>query len=323
MIESQQSSKSRKNLDTVKFLNCDDVSMYTSEYSRNNVVSFDLHLQKQNLCHLQLINDLPEYLACDNLDLCYQPQIDLKTGKTKSVEALLRWKHQSAGSIPPDVFIPLAEQSGYIHALTFRVLNCALRQLKAWKNTGFEISVAVNLSTYNLYDNKFPGIVADLLRKWSIPAQQLVLEITEGVIMHDPMKAIKTLSALRDLGTCLSLDDFGSGYSSLCYLGTLPISELKIDRSLVMDIDKNRKHATIVRSTIDLAKCLGLSVVAEGVEKKEVFSALTKFHCDTAQGFYFCKPVCSEELTPWLLNTNWGRSLYTSQACNTGSGPIF
>ena len=314
MIGSLQSSMNRQNLETGKFLNSVNVSGHTSDYSRDNVVNFDLYLQKQNLCHLKLISDLPEYLARDDLDLCYQPQIDLKTGKTKSVEALIRWKHQFAGLVPPDVFIPLAEKSGHIHALTFWVLNCALRQLTEWKYAGIEMNVAVNLSMYNLYDNNFPGIVADLLSKWSIPAQQLILEITEGVVMHDPIKAIKTLSTLRDLGTCLSLDDFGSGYSSLRYLGALPISELKIDRSLVMDIDTNRKHAMIVRSTVDLAKCLGLSVVAEGVEKKEVCGALSRFHCDMAQGFYFCKPVCGNELTSWLLNSNWGSPLYASRA---------
>jgi EAL domain-containing protein (putative c-di-GMP-specific phosphodiesterase class I) len=241
--------------------------------------------------------------------LHYQPQIDLKTGKTKSVEALIRWKHQTAGPIPPDVFIPLAEKSGHIHALTFWALDRALLQLKEWSYAGIEMNVAVNLSMYNLYDNNFPGLVAGLLGKWSIPARQLTLEITEGVVMHDPVKAIRTLAALRDLGTCLSLDDYGSGYSSLRYLGALPISELKLDRSLVMDIDINRKHAMIVRSTVELAKCLGLSVVAEGVEKKEVCGALSRFHCDMAQGFYFCKPVSGDELTSWLLNSNWGSPL--------------
>jgi EAL domain-containing protein (putative c-di-GMP-specific phosphodiesterase class I) len=284
----------------------DDITDFIPGLSVNNIVNFHHHIQEKYLYHLSLINDLPKYLERNDLDLCYQPQINLETGKTKSVEALIRWQHKFAGSISPEIFIPLAEQTGHIHALTFWVLNHALEQLQAWKSKDLDIKVAVNLSMFNLHDKNFPLLVTNLLDKWSITPEQLILEITEGVIMHNPDHAIKIMSELCKLGVNLSLDDFGSGYSSLSHLAKLPINELKIDRSLIMGMDKNKRNATIVSSTIEMAKSLGISVVAEGVENMDIHNTLIALGCDIAQGFYFCKPLYYKEFTHWLLNSDWG-----------------
>jgi EAL domain-containing protein (putative c-di-GMP-specific phosphodiesterase class I) len=288
------------------------ISWFTSNFPETKIVNFYHRIQEKYLDHLGLINDLPEYLERDDLNLCYQPQINLETGKTNSVEALIRWQHKLAGAISPDIFIPLAEQSGHIHALTFWVLNHSLHQLQIWKNNNLDIKIAVNLSMFNLHDNNFPNLVARLLDKWTISPEQLILEITEGVIMHEPEHAMKIMSKLCNMGIILSLDDFGSGYSSLCHLSKLPISELKIDRVLVRDINRNSKNETIVRSTIELAKRLGLNVVAEGVENMEICNTLKALGCDTVQGFHFCKPVCSEEIISWLFSSDWGINYTTS-----------
>ena len=274
--------------------------------SSSKAATFDLHLQEQNFWQQKLIDDLQQYIENDDLELYYQPQIDLRTGKTRSVEALVRWQHRFAGNIPPHIFVPLAEQSGHIHNLTLWVLDNALQEMCNWKYSGMEMNVAVNLSVNNLEDNELPVKVSDLLEKWSVPARQLILEVTESVMIKNPKHASKILSGLRELGVSLSLDDYGSGYSSLSYLSNLPINELKIDRSLVMDMDKNHKNKKIVQSTIELAKSLGLGVVAEGVENINAYSKLTVLNCDAAQGFYFCKPICSKEFTSWLFDSDWG-----------------
>jgi len=268
-----------------------------------NTIDFHHYLQEKYLGHLSLIIDLQTYLERDDLNICYQPIIDLETGETTCVEALIRWQHKLAGYISPELFIPLAEQTGHIHALTFWVLNHALQQLHTWKTDGIDIDVAVNLSMFNLNDENFPSQVSSLLDKWSIPPDQLILEITEGVFMYNPEQTIRVLERLNDLGIRLALDDFGTGYSSLSHLARLPISELKIDRTLITDIETNSKNAKIVRSTIELAQELDLKIVAEGVESATVCNILKDYDCDSAQGYYFSKPVNDVEFKSWFIGT--------------------
>ena len=282
--------------------------------SGKNIVNFDLHINEQKTCQDKLINDLPVAIDNNELELFYQPQINLNAGKTTSVEALLRWQHRYAGNIPPHIFIPLAEQYGHINRLTEWVLNNALHQLFLWRNCGVNIDMAVNLSVHNFDDLQLPDKISGLLSKWSIPARHLILEITEGVMIKDPAHVIKILKELRAIGVKLSLDDFGSGYSSLSHLSKLPINELKIDRALVTDIEKNRKNSKIVEATIALAKSLGLSVVAEGVESLIACSKLANFKCDTVQGFYFSKPVNQNEFSDWLIESDWGLNIETCYA---------
>ena len=281
----------------------------TSEYevlANSQIVDIDWYLRNRRTRQQKLIAKLPRHIENNELDLYYQPQIDLRTGKTLSVEALVRWQDRFAGTIAPHMFVPLAEQCGHIIKLTDWVIDNSLRQLSKWKSRGVELDVAVNLSVCNFDDYSLPVKISRFLDKWSIPARRLILEVTEGVMIKNMDQAIKILLELSNQGIKLSLDDFGSGYSSLSYLSTLPISELKIDRSLVMDMDKNYKNRTIVQSTIELAKRLGLGVVAEGVENISTYNILTLFNCDTAQGFYFCKPVRSEVITSWLFESDWG-----------------
>lgn len=291
--------------DSVQTTKIDQVPEY-EVFGNSNVVDCDWHLREGRIREQKIIAELPRIIANNELDLYYQPQIDLRTGKTRSVEALLRWHDRFAGTIPPRIFVPLAEQSGHIIELTDWVIDNSLRQLSKWKNCGVELDVAVNLSVCNFDDPSLPEKISRFLDKWSIPAGQLILEVTEGVMIKKLDQVIKTLLELGKLGIKLSLDDFGSGYSSLSYLSSLPINEFKIDRSLVMGMEKNPKNKAIVRSIIELAKGLDLCVVAEGVENINSYSKLIQFNCDAAQGFYFCKPVCSKVITSWLFDSDWG-----------------
>lgn len=277
---------------------------FENTWDMKNNSSFPAFPDGKYLNYHSLVNDFQSCLERNDLTVCYQPLIDLETGKTTSVEVLIRWNHELAGSISPEIFIPLAEQTGHIYALTFWVLNHALQQLHTWKSDEINIDVAVNLSMSNLHDGSFLLQVSMLLDKWSIPPDQLILEITESVIMYDPDRAIRILGKLNDLGAKLALDDFGTGYSSLSHLARLPINELKIDRSLIIDIDKNRKNATIVRSTIELAQKLGLKIVAEGIEDVVVCNILKEYGCDIGQGYFFSKPVNNTEFKSWIKETS-------------------
>jgi len=232
--------------------------------------------------------------------LFYQPKADIKTGKVNSVEALLRWQHPEHGLIFPDDFIPLAEHTGLIRPLTLYVLNSALEQSHHWQEQGITLNIAVNLSARNLLDSELPDDVAQLLDTWQVDPSLLKLEITENTIMVDPPKALEVLTKLRDLGVGLSIDDFGTGYSSLSYLRKLPVDELKIDRSFVMSMTQSENDQQIVRSTIDLSRNLGLRVVAEGVETKEIWRDLAELGCDVAQGYYLTRPIPPQELVEWL-----------------------
>lgn len=269
-------------------------------YTYGNTIDFHSFIQDKFLCHLNLINDFRTYLDKDDLKICYQPLVDLESGKTVSVEALIRWQHKLAGYISPEIFIPIVEQTDHIHALTYWMLNHTLQQIYEWNLEGINLDVAVNLSMFNLHDEAFPGQVSRLLDKWAINPEKLILEITEGVIMYDPEKTIHVLNQLKNSGVRLALDDFGAGYSSLSHLSKLPISELKIDRSLITDINSNAKNATIVRSTIELARKLGINVVAEGVEDKNTCNILGSYGCDFAQGYYFSKPMNTHDFKSWF-----------------------
>jgi EAL domain-containing protein (putative c-di-GMP-specific phosphodiesterase class I) len=202
--------------------------------------------------------------------------------------------------VSPDVFVPLAEHTGLIHSLTSLVLDKAMAQCKALQDAGHDIKMAVNLSGQNLLDVKMPARIAQGLEKAGLATSALELEITETSIIADPPRAKEVLVELDKQGISLALDDFGTGYTSLSYLGGLPISTLKIDKSFVMNMLHDPKDAAIVRSTIDLAKHLGIKVVAEGVESRAVWDQLTLLGCDYAQGYFLARPMPSEDLFAWL-----------------------
>jgi diguanylate cyclase (GGDEF)-like protein len=257
---------------------------------------------------LKLIADLRRGLHGRELVLHYQPKARLASGVVDSVEALVRWNHPERGLVFPDAFIPLAQETGLIRPLTRYVLEEAVSQCRAWRKDGLELAVSVNLSARNLLDVEFPDQVERLLSDAGLPPALLELEITETTMLSDGARTKSALDRLSALGIRISIDDFGTGYSSLAYLRRLPISEIKIDRSFVMNMDGCEDDAVIVRSTIDLGRNLGLSVVAEGVESEGIWTELRRLGCTSAQGYYLTRPVPADELRAWLTAREHGRA---------------
>jgi len=230
----------------------------------------------------------------------YQPKIDLATGEVHSVEALVRWNHPTRGLLHPDAFLRLVEESGLMPTLTRVVLTLALDQVAKWQARGQELTVSVNLSASSLVDSDLPKQVASMLAARGVSPHALELEITEAFLMADRDRARSILARLRESGVQISVDDFGSGYSSLGYLSDLPIDELKLDRSFISPMAQDPRTAALVASTIALAHSLGLRMVAEGVETDVAYTALTRFGCDQAQGYFMSRPVPADELDHWL-----------------------
>lgn len=249
---------------------------------------------------LKLHGELRQSIKEKALTLYYQPKVDIKTGTATSVEALARWPHPAEGMISPCDFIPMVEQTGLIRPFTLWVLEQAIEQSRHWVRAGIDLAVAVNLSTRNLLDPGLADCIEHLLKRYQVDPDRLTLEITESAVMSRPEQALKILMGLHDMGIKLSIDDFGTGYSSLAYLKQLPVAELKIDYSFVSGITTSESDAVIVRSTIDLAHNLGLGVVAEGVEDREILDLLAVLGCDTGQGFYFSRAMPAESLEGWL-----------------------
>jgi diguanylate cyclase (GGDEF)-like protein len=277
-----------------------DVAMYLAKDLHSGVELYSEEQDRHSADQLRLLGDMRRALAAGDLVLHYQPRTNLLTGDVDGVEALMRWTHPKLGPVPPDVFIPLAERTGLIHALTTFAVATALRQQSAWARQGLDLTVAVNLSRRNLVDVAFPSRVRALLDEAGVSASKLELEITESAIMADPARAMKVLGELREMGVRLALDDFGVGQSSLAYLKHLPVSDIKIDRSFVIGMVDDRSDAVIVRSTIDLGRNLGLRVVAEGVETQAAHDALVAMGCDLAQGFLMSRPLAPQDVADWV-----------------------
>lgn len=289
----------------IDLLKSADVAMYEAKRSGTGFSVFDTEENTRRTNRLKLIADLDDAITHNRLTLYYQPIIDLKTDQVRGVEALCRWIHPERGFIPPDDFIILAEQKGLIQALTLWVLDTALAQCAEWHRQGMQIGMAVNLSARNFLDPNLPDKVANYLKKWQVPAQWLCLEITESMTMSDPPRALEIIRTIDAMGVKISIDDFGTGYSSLAYLKKLQVDELKIDRSFVLDMDKEQDNQMIVRSTIDLAHSLGLSVVAEGIETESIMKILSNYGCDMVQGYYLCKPKPAEDIARWFQESPW------------------
>jgi EAL domain-containing protein (putative c-di-GMP-specific phosphodiesterase class I) len=254
---------------------------------------------------LALIAELRSAIEHDELELYYQPKIALDSGSVSGVEALVRWHHPERGLVPPDQFVPLAEQSGQVKALSRWVLNRALRQCREWALEGRPLKVAVNLSMRDLHDPALPATVAEMLRLWQVPASTLTIEITESTLMADPVQALEIVRRLGRMGIRIAIDDFGTGYSSLAYLKRLPVDELKVDRAFVRQIARDANDVAIVRSTIGLAHDLGLTVVAEGIEDEASLDVLANLGCDEAQGYLFSRPLPASDLEKWLRSSTW------------------
>lgn len=248
---------------------------------------------------LALIGGLRAAMERSELELHYQPIIDLQTGHARGVEALLRWNHPDKGMLFPDQFLPMVERTGLINALTSWVLGAALHQGRAWHGDGLALDVSVNISVRNLQNPKLCGEILEIAAASGFPIDQLRLEITESAIMADPEHARSVLRELSDAGIHLSVDDFGIGQSSLAYIRDLPVHGIKIDKSFLLDFDQPR-NAAIVSSAIDLGRNLKLNVIAEGVEDAETLGVLRELGCDAAQGYYFSRPAPVETITSWL-----------------------
>lgn len=277
-----------------------DIAMYVAKRSNLGVARYEEQHDNSGAERLSLMSELRRAVEQDQLLLFYQPKVDLSTHTVKYVEALVRWNHPARGYVSPDQFIPFAEQTGYIKAISYWVADRAIRQCAAWREAGIELAISVNVSARELIQSSLPDTFAALLRKYGVPADLLWIEITESAIMDDPNRAIETLDRLHALGIRLAVDDFGTGYSSLSYLKRMPVDELKIDKSFVMGMTENRDDEMIVRSTIDLAHNMGLKVVAEGVETQATLKRLADLRCDLAQGFHLSRPLPPEQLEAWL-----------------------
>jgi diguanylate cyclase (GGDEF)-like protein len=277
-----------------------DVAMYAAKAAHAGYTVYDPTLDQHSPRRLGLLGQLRRALAAGELVVHYQPKADVRSARILGVEALVRWQHPEHGLLGPGEFIPLAETTGLIRPLTSFVLDAALRQCRAWLDAGRELSVAVNLSVRCLLDLTLPDQIARLLEDTAVAPERLVLEITESAIMTDPTRALEILNRLHTLGVQLAIDDFGTGYSSMAYLKSLPVHELKVDRSFVTHLRHSQSDAVIVRSTVDLGHNLGLRVVAEGVEDEATWQELATLGCDTVQGYYLARPMPAAELVAWL-----------------------
>jgi EAL domain-containing protein (putative c-di-GMP-specific phosphodiesterase class I) len=251
---------------------------------------------------LPLIAQLPNALTQGEVVLHYQPQVDLKTGRVPSVEALIRWEHPKMGLVEPARYISLAEDTGFVRVLTTFALKEAVRALNKWKGEGKDLNIAVNLSVLDLEDVAFPDRVVSSMEASNTAAKDFTLEVTETSVMSNPGMAIATLQHLRSLGFGITIDDFGVGQSSLTYVKDLPADELKLDKSFAKSMTSHEKN--IVQSAVQMAHALDMTIVAEGVEDEETFRFLREVGCDKAQGYYFGRPAPEEEvdLEPRLLS---------------------
>jgi diguanylate cyclase (GGDEF)-like protein len=277
-----------------------DVAMYDAKREQGRIRLYDPARDPYSPERLERLGELRQALVEGELVLHYQPKIAVVGGEVTGVEALLRWQHPRHGLLAPAEFLPLAERTGMMGELTRWVVDAALAQARAWQDEGIEVPIAVNLAAANILDAALPDAVAEQLAHYGVPGERLTCELSEHTVMADPRRAAEVLDRLRVLGVRLSLDDFGTGQSSLSYLKRLPLDELKIDRAFVAGIVGDENDALIVRSTIDLARNLGLEVVAEGVEGADVLHRLRSLRCDEAQGFHLSRPLPPDALVEWL-----------------------
>jgi len=277
-----------------------DIAMYQAKNHGQGWALYDHEQDINSPKRLALMSGLRNAITQNELVLFYQPKISIADKSIRCMEALIRWQHPDLGLLPPEQFIPIGELGKLINPLTIWVLDKAISDCKHWHNLGYPVMIAVNVSSLNIQDFELVNKIKAVLGKHDFEAKYLQLEITESVIMSDAVRAQKAVEALAELGVSVAIDDFGTGYSSLAYIKQLPVNELKIDKSFVIDMHNNENDAVIVRSTIDLAHNLGLKVTAEGVEIAAVYESLRLLKCDFVQGFLLCPPIAIEETMHWL-----------------------
>ena len=286
-----------------------DIAMYEAKRKNLGVAMWDERLDQHSGERLTLMSDLRQAVDADELTLLYQPKVSLTAGGEYFVEALVRWRHPTRGIVSPLEFIPFAEQTGYIRAITQWVLEHAVKQCAAWRAEGLPVNVSVNLSARDLMDPELSERFHAMLEQCFCAARWFTLEITESAILDDPSHAIGNMKRLHALGCRLAIDDYGTGYSSLAYLRHLPVDELKIDKTFVMGMARDPSDGVIVRSTIDLAHNMGLAVVAEGVEDEDTLEQLRALRCDLVQGYWLSRPLEHTEIAEWMKTSTWTRGL--------------
>lgn len=283
--------------DGADLLRCADLAMYRAKIAGQPFAIYSEELDGRGN-RIGMVEDLRSAISKRALELYYQPQIDCSSGAIVAVEALLRWEHPRLGYVPPLEFLPLAEDAELMDPLTELVLDMALAQAARWHAEGAEISVSVNLSSTNLHNPRLPAVVRSALAKHGVAPGSLVLEVTETTAITDFDRSQQTIRLLRDIGLVVSVDDFGAGFTSLAYLSSLAVDELKLDRSFIHGLvsSPDTRNQALVRSTIELAHSLGLRVVAEGIEDEETFELLTELGTDLAQGYLISRPLPASEL---------------------------
>ena len=289
-------------IDAEALMSMAEVAMYNAKQRNDGAVVYDPAIDKSSETSLSLLTELRNAIERNEFRLHVQPKMKLDTGEVVGVESLVRWAHPVRGNVFPDEFIPFAEQTGFIRVLTHWVLEQSAALCHEMAAKGINLKVSVNLSTRDLLDQDLPNKFMDILQRHQVAPESFCLEITESAIMDDPVRAQQTLERLHAMGVDLSIDDFGTGYSSLAYLKRLPVDELKIDKSFVLNMENDIGDTKIVRSTIDLGHNMGLRVVAEGIESEAVWQLLAALGCDEGQGYFMSRPIPGDKLIDWIRN---------------------
>ena len=279
-----------------------DMAMYSAKRSDTPYAFYDPGCEEHREEHLSLLSEIKRAIEMDELQLFYQPKVTLGDSSVLSVETLIRWQHPNRGLVPPDEFIPFAEQTGAIRLITRWVIANAAAQARSWGDQGLMIKMSLNISARDLLDSDFSAYVDKRLQESGVHPSMICMEITESALMEDPIKARRTVEELHNLGLSISIDDYGTGYSSLAYVKNLPVNELKIDREFIKNMIENEEDVAIVRSTIELGHNLGLKVVAEGIEREEEMQMLKDFGCDQAQGYLISKALTATDMEKWISN---------------------
>ena len=293
----------------VSMLRRADVALAWAKKHHAAVARFSPELDAQSEARLIMYGELRTAIQAKTLGVHFQPKVDLRSGEIIGAEALARWVNPRLGRVPPDTFVPLAEQTGLVRPLTMLILERTAETMRRWRDIGIELRVSINLSAYDLADAELPEAIASTLASHEIAPESIAFEITEGALVGDVERTLPILDRLHDMGCHLAVDDFGRGYSSLTYLRRLPVDELKIDKSFVLSLLSEPLDEVIVRSTIDLGHDLGLTVVAEGVEQRAIAERLRALGCDTAQGYAIMRPLSADRFQQWYFQARTRRLL--------------
>ena len=281
------------------------VAIEIAQLRDQQVVFYSAELDPYSARRLSLVSELKHALRVGDLQLYYQPQVDLRLHQVIGVEALIRWRHRVHGFISPQEFIPVAEKTGVIRQISAWVIDQAMQQAQRFHQQGLLLRISINLSAKNLQEMELPDSVLTGLQQYGISADSLCFEITETAMMMDPSRSIRNILALHECGIRLSIDDFGTGYSSLAYLKSLPVTEIKIDRSFVSEMRHDNDDQVIVRTTLNMSHNLGKEVVAEGIEDQETYQVLLELGCDIGQGYFIARPQPIDALMTWLEQSEY------------------